>query len=410
MNSMLCTGLRIVCALALCGPTFASQIGPGNILVSHNEVLSEYTPSGVLVSTRSIPYPTGNHPVTESARDIVLDDAGDLHVYNGTFDPYLSTLRVETDSWEHHTHPDWDTANNISYGGIAVFGSYVFVTDDQGIEGVVRFNQEDFTAVDFAESFLGCIDLTIGRDGLLYVLSSTERNVTVYDPESFVQIRAFLLANAVRGIAVDSMGEIYGASWDSRIYHFNSAGVQLNNVFTGIGSLMDIDIDAFGNLVAGSRFGGVLLTDTSLLQLSNIAVGGNTFVAFASGNAPGANYCSSTANSTGAAAVVTASGSNSVSEADLVLSASPVPNSTYIFFTGADEDQTPFGNGLRCVTNGLLRYPPRLAAGNTAVLSVFPDGNVTPGTVSRFQCWFRDPAAGGARFDTSDGYVVRFEQ
>jgi hypothetical protein len=35
-------------------------------------------------------------------------------------------------------------------------------------------------------------------------------------------------------------------------------------------------------------------------------------------------------------------------------------------------------------------------------------GAFTPGSVWNFQAWFRDPVAGGANFDLSDGLEVTF--
>ena len=400
--------LLLASSLLLCSSTAVAQIGPGNILVSENEMLNEYTPEGVLVDSRSIPYPTGDHPISESARDSVRDEAGDIHVFNGTFDPYLTTLRVETESWEHHTHPQWDTANNVSYGGIGVVGDYIFVTDNLGVRGIFRFDQKDFSVELFPdEDSFGFIDLTIGRDGLLYALESTEYRVRVFDPETLAELDFLYLSQDVRGIAVDSTGEIYGASWDGRIYHFDPAGTQLNSLHCGVGSLCDIDIDAFGNLVISSRFGSVVITDTSLQGQTGFSAGAHSFVAFSRGSAPGAGYCTSLPNSTGEPAVLTASGSNSVGAADLTLFASPIPDDFYIFFIGSEETQVPFGNGLLCVTNGFLRYPPAVAVHNVGMLDVFPGDGLDAGSLVYFQCWFRDQAGGGERFNTSDGYVVK---
>jgi hypothetical protein len=37
-----------------------------------------------------------------------------------------------------------------------------------------------------------------------------------------------------------------------------------------------------------------------------------------------------------------------------------------------------------------------------------PTGLVAPGSTWYFQAWFRDPAAGGAAFNLSDGLAVTF--
>src|SRR5687768_14867882 len=86
----------------------------GNILVSTNglstQLLQEYTPSGTLVQSQDIP--AGG--VAEDARDLVADSTGSILLYNGTFDPYLSTLST-SGTWSHQTYSGWSTVNTVSY-------------------------------------------------------------------------------------------------------------------------------------------------------------------------------------------------------------------------------------------------------------------------------------------------------
>src|SRR5688500_15365318 len=58
----------------------------GNILVSSNSTLIEYTPAGALV--QSVPIPSGGGD--GGSRDLVLDRNGNVQIYNGTFNPILS--------------------------------------------------------------------------------------------------------------------------------------------------------------------------------------------------------------------------------------------------------------------------------------------------------------------------------
>ncbi|MFT4538438.1 MAG: hypothetical protein ACI835_000872 [Planctomycetota bacterium] len=133
------------------------------------------------------------------------------------------------------------------------------------------------------------------------------------------------------------------------------------------------------------------------------------------------NYYSSTPNSTWKAAVIQSNGEWQVSANALVLSAAPVSDQFGIFFYGdsqlAGGAGLPFGNGLRCVGSGgstLYRLPVVLASANTLAYAVdfgLPTGAggaITPGSTWHFQAWFRDPAAGGASFDLSDGLSVQF--
>jgi hypothetical protein len=126
---------------------------------------------------------------------------------------------------------------------------------------------------------------------------------------------------------------------------------------------------------------------------------------------PGLNYCTSTINSTGATALMSANGTNSIAADDLVLRANPVPVATAgLFFYGFSRAQAPFGNGIRCIAPPLTRFPV-VTANNNGVL-VFPvdyaTSQIAAGATLHFQAWFRDAAAGGATFTTSDGYELSF--
>ncbi|MFT5150502.1 MAG: hypothetical protein ACI841_000483 [Planctomycetota bacterium] len=136
----------------------------------------------------------------------------------------------------------------------------------------------------------------------------------------------------------------------------------------------------------------------------------------------GTNYCTSTANSTGSAAAMSASGSVSVASNNLVLASGPVPNQPGLFFYSAGQTNggagIPFGNGLRCAGNGsnpLYRLPVSGTGGNNE-LSWAVDNTMPPaaaatliaGSTFHFQCWFRDPLGGGASYDLSDGLSLSF--
>lgn len=128
----------------------------------------------------------------------------------------------------------------------------------------------------------------------------------------------------------------------------------------------------------------------------------------------GSNFCTSDANSTGSAAVMSATGSNSVAANDLVLEASPVPNEPGIIYYGPNELLgVPFGNGTRCVGGSVHRLPPVFASGNALVYAInntnLPTGgDFVAGGTWKFQGWFRDPMGGGMGFDLSDGLSIQF--
>ena len=122
----------------------------------------------------------------------------------------------------------------------------------------------------------------------------------------------------------------------------------------------------------------------------------------------GLNYCLASPSSTGCAASIAATGSAGLAANDLVLSATCVPDQVFLFLHGATQLQLPFGDGFRCVGGGVLRISPAgLASGGLALRAVdLPAAGITSPGVRHFQCWFRDPAAGGAGFNTSDALTV----
>jgi hypothetical protein len=132
---------------------------------------------------------------------------------------------------------------------------------------------------------------------------------------------------------------------------------------------------------------------------------------------PGTPFCTSGPNSTGFPANIAGSGSTSVAANDLVLVVEQVPtNQTVLFFYGPDEIQQPFGDGFRCVggsAGSVRRLPPYVQVGPSSVASVAVDNVMhadlqQPGSTWKFQAWYRDPAAGGAGFNLSDGVSLTF--
>jgi hypothetical protein len=129
----------------------------------------------------------------------------------------------------------------------------------------------------------------------------------------------------------------------------------------------------------------------------------------------GANYCTSTVNSSGNAAVISATGCPSVAIGAVTLHGSSMPaNKTELFFYGPNQTQTPLGNGFLCVTGGLFRFP----AGSTSPTGTIAHainfqsspagsgaGTILPGSTWRFQGWFRD---GAGITNTTDATAIVF--
>ncbi len=125
------------------------------------------------------------------------------------------------------------------------------------------------------------------------------------------------------------------------------------------------------------------------------------------------SFCLSSPNSSGAAARMATRGNPSIASGGLELSASSLPNTAGLFFFGAARIQVPFGNGTRCVGGPQVRRfaPSSVSAGALERTIDYQSGagtSLQAGATWHFQAWFRDPAAGGAAFDLSDGVSVTF--
>jgi hypothetical protein len=125
-------------------------------------------------------------------------------------------------------------------------------------------------------------------------------------------------------------------------------------------------------------------------------------------------HCRAGRNAAGSEARMGWSGSLSVSAADFALEVSgALPLQHGLFFYGADQRETPFGEGFLCVAGRIFRLAiVRLDGEGRASHSMdfrhppHPDGTIRPGTGWSFQFAYRD--LGGARFNTSDALRARF--
>ncbi len=264
--------------------------------VGSDQQLREYTSEGELVQTVTIE-PGGP---AEDARGLVIDDAGNIHVFNGTNNPYLSTYDAGTGSWSHRTYNQWSASSND--GGLAVWGNSVFASDNfthgddifsPPYKGIVHFDLATGTTSRFSTSN-AYTDVTIGQDGKLYALD-TFRRVRVFDPDTLALERTLSLPFTIyRGLAVDADGNLYVASWQQKLYRFDANGVQQEVITVSLPpaagwfyDLTDIDISADGRLLLGSYSGQVVQMDTDFSNVTYFATGGGSlFVTFAGDDTP----------------------------------------------------------------------------------------------------------------------------
>ena len=185
--------------------------------------------------------------------------------------------------------------------------------------------------------------------------------------------------------------------------------------------------DPFGNVlttVNGSNSGFIQVTQSNVGRITlqnNDATTMHTVIddlTACFGVDVGTPFCSATMNSTGLTASLAGMGTGSVGANDLVLVANGVPKvpGIGIFIAGPGQAQIPFFNGFLCIDpNGLQRINQVTPASNNTVIQALDFTgantgtaplNVVVGQAYNFQYWFRDPTAGGANANFSDGLSV----
>jgi streptogramin lyase len=255
----------------------AAALTPGNLLVSEEVFrgpgrIREFTPAGTLVQTWTLP--TNGQP-----RDLAIDANGHIRVYNGTFNPTLTELNPATNAVVgEQSFTSWNTGNSTTYGGVAAFGEFVFVSDMQLTGetmpgGIIRFSPSGL-GVRFGGELNNIgrnpVDLVAGQDGLLYSLTYIADVVEVYDPTSLELLRSIHLPMLLHNISVDSNGHIFGGTLnDGHIYHFDSDGALVGSYQTNMRGFLDSNIDRSGRLMF-STTANVILTNTSLSSISVI--------------------------------------------------------------------------------------------------------------------------------------------
>jgi hypothetical protein len=137
------------------------------------------------------------------------------------------------------------------------------------------------------------------------------------------------------------------------------------------------------------------------------------------GGGSASNYCQATPHSFGGPASITWMGSLDLSQNTFGLKTSSLPPVTASFgmFTyGQVQTNVPFANGFLCISPfnpGIFRFrmQPLTASGNVLnSITVTPHEYVafSAGSNWNFQFWYRNPQAGGANFNLSNGLNVTF--
>jgi hypothetical protein len=129
-------------------------------------------------------------------------------------------------------------------------------------------------------------------------------------------------------------------------------------------------------------------------------------------------YCETSTNSQGHAALIGFGGSLQLHDNTFSLQCTGAivhPASFGMFTYGPNQTNTPFANGTLCISPfnpGIYRMPVQALTAPTMVLAMEDAPGdfalINPGSSWNFQFWYRDPNAGNANFNLSNGLHVDF--
>lgn len=120
-------------------------------------------------------------------------------------------------------------------------------------------------------------------------------------------------------------------------------------------------------------------------------------------------YCSTSPNSAGSGARIGWSGSTSLAQNDLALTAGAGPPGAFgLFVHGPERANVALGDGRLCLGGALVRFPVVQLDGAGSASQLVDAAAFAVGEAQRFQLWYRDAGFGAAGFNLSDALEARF--
>ncbi|MDA0373205.1 MAG: IPT/TIG domain-containing protein [Planctomycetota bacterium] len=257
----------------------AQAFTPGNILASTAGRLYELDQTLQVIRVLQVPLPPGGGRY--DVVDVVVDVTGRAHVLiTGLLNPgSIATYDPIAGTWEQH--PVAAFLGNVSDGDLTLTGSYLFTKS-------LRIELPSFTSTAVQIPGRGVGEISAGLDGRVFALEdgSPRSGIRVIDPETLQVTATYVLPGLFdsRGITSLPNGELVIADWNGTITRYTpDAQTALAQLQTGGSNLYDVEAAPDGRIVAGSRFGDVLLTDTNLNRVQSVIPGSSTsgvYVAF----------------------------------------------------------------------------------------------------------------------------------
>ena len=234
-----------------------------NSVVHKESTLLFYNHNNELVRKVNIPQLIG---YVDTKHLTILDD-GRVAVTNGGNEPVLSVYTPKTHTWQHIEAPAW--SQSYKTGSLDAIGNRIITanssTYDSPTSGIVEFdlsnNSVRYVDVNEADEFI------LGLNDVVYGLSNTE--VRLYDSTDF-SLNSSIALDAVRAIAVDQYGNIYGLSSNDSIDKYDATGTLVKSLSLS-SYAVDIKIRESGQIAFIDSNGRVYLTSTELEDYSLLA-------------------------------------------------------------------------------------------------------------------------------------------
>ncbi|HIG12279.1 MAG: right-handed parallel beta-helix repeat-containing protein [bacterium] len=309
-------------------------------------------------------------------------------------------------------------------GGSATLLTCVLLDNISALEGGAIFAQNN-AQLALDHTLVAANDAEGGTGGGLFLNSSTAilSQVTFASNSSQVDGCGIFGANSAQVSLSNCI--FWGNGGSELIVPFGAAAGTFTNIEGGLSGTGNMDLDPLFvdpanrdyRLSAGSPCidagdpNGTLDPDGSAPDMGAFGLGtGSTDCSWTS-------YCETSPNSVGAGGILQVSGSVSIAAGTMTLIATGVPaNNWGIFFYGASQDMTTFGDGYRCVAFPVNRLGSAVnseAAGTASLPLNFgqyssgPFG-ITAGSTWNFQFWYRDPLGVLTSHNLSDAVSVTF--
>jgi hypothetical protein len=259
------------------GNSGPGQPTPGNVIIGGplmppGTAVHEYQPDGTYVQVIPLEHPTNSI----SPGQFLFDRAGNLWIFNGDTEPYLSSWDPASDGWSHLACPEWSTFLCFPCQGMALTRNHVFATDMSVLgdaNGIVRFDRSGGACTRFGQGN-DYSSVTVVGDGLIYALraeTSTPPPTTIvdlFDPDNLALLGSVELAVRSLTIAVDENGFLHGAAGTDILRYDGDGAVLDAHKVIDDGFLYTLSRARDGRFVAVSNSGEVVITDADLMPQS----------------------------------------------------------------------------------------------------------------------------------------------